>query len=83
MANDGLGTVPMPNLPTCRHCGDTLADDSPPDLTSCRAYCNWRARQAGDMLGEEEAIALRLLRFYCEWDAAIQRGLELIPELEP
>jgi hypothetical protein len=70
-------------MPTCRHCGDTLPGDGPPHLTSCRAYCDWRARQAGSLLGEEEAGCLMLLRFYCEWAVAIRVGAEKVPDLEP
>src|SRR5262249_48726001 len=64
--------------PTCRHCGDTLPEDSPTGLTSCRAYCDWRARDEGDMLGEETAAALVLYRFFCEWDCALGKGQEII-----
>ncbi len=73
----------MTPLPVCRHCGDTLPDDSPPDLTSCRAYADWQAKRRGDMLSEDEAGALTLLAFYCALDVAIRDGLKEVPELEP
>jgi hypothetical protein len=65
--------------PVCRHCGDELPDDSPPGLTSYRAYCDWRARQAGDMLGKEESKPMTLLAFICAWQVAIRDGVEVVP----
>jgi hypothetical protein len=64
--------------PTCRHCSDTLPEDSPPGLTSCRVYCDWRARRAGDVLPEWEALVLRYYRFLCEWLVSNREGTELV-----
>jgi hypothetical protein len=66
----------------CRHCGDELPDDGPPDVTSCRGYANWRARQAGDMLPVDEADVLTLWAGLCAMYMATRDGLELLPELD-
>jgi hypothetical protein len=44
----------------CHHCGDPLPDDAPPEVTNCRAYAYWLARQRGDRLRTDEADALTL-----------------------
>jgi hypothetical protein len=72
-----------PAMPTCRHCGDELPEDSPTHLTSCRAYADWRARLRGDLLTEAEANDLLLLRAYCALQVVYYGRLEKVPELEP
>jgi hypothetical protein len=73
----------MPSPHTCRHCGDTILEDCPAHVTSCRGYADWWAKQRGDMLSEDEAKTLTLLGFFCSLNVALRDGLELIPELEP
>jgi hypothetical protein len=70
----------MPTL--CHHCGDTLPEDAPADVTSCRGYCRWLARQCGDTLTEEEVGTLMLLAHFCELSVALRDELELLTELE-
>lgn len=66
----------------CRHCEDELPDDCPLDVTSCRSYSNWKARQLGDILTEDEARDLTLFWGLCAMDVAIRDGVELLPALD-
>lgn len=43
---DALNYAVRPIL--CRHCGEDLPDDCPEGVTSCRGYCDWKARRAGE-----------------------------------
>jgi len=52
-------------------------------VTSCKGYAHWRARQAGDMLPEDVAKRLELLSLFCAMEVAIRDGLELLLELPP
>jgi hypothetical protein len=70
-------------MPSCHHCGDELPEDCPATLTSCKAYCDWRARQRGDMLPADEADMLGLYAGLCRLDVGLRDGLERLPELEP
>jgi hypothetical protein len=67
----------------CRHCGDDIPDDAPADVTSCRAYADWRARQAGDMLTDRQFADLTLYRGLCQLTLAFRHRLPTLPELEP
>jgi hypothetical protein len=53
----------MPTL--CRHCGDTLPEDAPNNVTSCRGYCRWLARLCGDTLTENKVNTPMLLAHFC------------------
>lgn len=53
-------------MPQCRHCGDELPKDCPPEVTSCRGYADWEARTRGDMLPAWRARDLMLFRWCCE-----------------
>jgi hypothetical protein len=68
---------------TCRHCGDTLPEDCPAHVTSCRGYTDWWAHKRGDMLSEDDMNIATLFGFFCSLDVALRDGLELLPELEP
>jgi len=70
-------------MPRCRHCHDDLPADCPPDLTSCRAYADWRARKKGDLLPGAEANDLTLYAGFCEMSVAIRDGLKEMPDLPP
>ena len=59
-----------------------LPDDCPADVTSCRAYAEWKAKQKGDMLTADEAAMLGLFAGLYELDVACRDGLDLPPELD-
>jgi hypothetical protein len=69
-------------MPPCRHCGDELPEDCPATLTSCKAYCDWKARQRGDMQPADEADALALYAGLCRFYVALRDDLEMLPELD-
>jgi hypothetical protein len=64
-----------------RNSDDELPDDCPAGITSCRGYCDWRARQAGDMLPAALAVDLTLFAGYCALQVAIRRGLPELPDV--
>ena len=65
----------------CRHCHDELPDGCPADVTSCRAYADWRARQQGDLLTAAEADDLTLCAGLCALSVALRDGLAEVPDL--
>jgi hypothetical protein len=65
-----------------RHCGDELPDDCPTEITSCRSYANWKAKQKGDTLTEEFAVMLIMFECFFALDAASRDGLENLPDLD-
>ena len=71
----------MPKRIRYRHSGDILKD-APPTVDTCRKWCAWQARQRGDILTEVEAIRVQMVAFFCAWEVAIERGLELIPDID-
>jgi hypothetical protein len=71
----------MRPIPRCRHCHDDLPADCPPDLTSCRAYADWRSRSKGDLLPGDEADDLMLYAGLCALSVMFRDGLEQMPDL--
>jgi hypothetical protein len=69
-------------MPRCRHCEEELPDDCPADVTSCRSYCNWKARSESDMLPAWKADMLTVFAGLYSLDVAMQDGLELLPDLD-
>jgi hypothetical protein len=65
----------------CRHCHDGLPADCPADVTSCRAYSDWRARRQGDLLAAAEADDLTLYAGLCALAVATRDGLADLPDL--
>jgi hypothetical protein len=65
----------------CRHCHDGLPADCPADVTSCRAYADWRARRRGDLLDGREASDLTLFAGLCALAVALRDGLAEVPDL--
>jgi hypothetical protein len=70
----------MPTL--CHHCGDTLPDDAPADVTSCRSYSEWLARQGRDTLTENHPSGMTLLVHFCDLSAVLRDVLEFLSALE-
>jgi hypothetical protein len=64
----------------CRYGGDPLPGDAPPEITNCRAYTYWLARQRGDTLRADEADALTLWEGLCGLGVTLRDGLEMLPE---
>jgi hypothetical protein len=60
--------------PIGERCRDTLADDAPPTLRTCREYADWRAKEAGDLLPRDEADLLALFPLGCGLDKAFRKG---------
>lgn len=54
---------------TCRHCGDNLPTNCPPDVITCRGYCDWIAYRLGDRLPASSMKYLILLAALCSLDA--------------
>ncbi len=69
-------------MPRCRHCEDELPSDCPADVTSCRSYCNWKARSEGDMLPAWKAEILTVFAGLCALDVAVRDGLDSLPALD-
>jgi hypothetical protein len=67
---------------TCRHCGDELPDDCPPDVSSCKGYADWYAKSKGDMLPSDEADALTVWAGLCAMLVALDDGLPELPDLD-
>jgi hypothetical protein len=68
-------------VPRCRHCHDDLPADSPPHVTSCRQYADWRARRAGDALPPEEADAVTVYAGLCAVQVGLRQALAELPDV--
>ena len=62
----------------CQRCGESLPDDSPPEVKTCKEYSDLAAREYGDMLTERMAADLTLNKIYCGMLVALANGDERI-----